>query len=196
MGKAARVNVEARQAWIASLTRQENLAREAAELLLSRFILPAGATGMCYRMTFFLHLYLAEKGISSLPVVGWVTDGRDDIAMSHAWLALSGKKIDLTLTNVDPSLAAIAGETLILDRPVRKDTHYSYFLNKEDRHFAADKLAASTMEIRRLLDRKLDEHAQMVKRAADAKEMRRFLDAAPDGLTFERLKEKVFRNPE
>jgi arylamine N-acetyltransferase len=86
MGKAARENMKQRQTRISSLNDDENVAREAAENLLRRFIVPSESTGMCYRMTFLLNLYLQEKGVASTPVVGWITDGRDDIAMSHAWL--------------------------------------------------------------------------------------------------------------
>lgn len=189
MGKAARANANARQAWIAALSPDENTAREAAESLLDNFVRPAKATGMCYRMTYFLHLYLAELGIPSTPVVGWVTDGRDDLAISHAWLDVDGRKIDVTLVHADPGINSIAGKALILDRPVGAGADYAYFLAKEGRHVDADRAAAETSaEISQLLAYKEQQHAEMTRRACDASEMRSFLDAAPDGIDYERLK--------
>lgn len=192
MGKEAKAKAEARKAWIASLTPDENKGRNAAEQLLENFILPARTTGMCYRMTFFLHLYLSELGIDTQPVVGWVTDGRDDLAISHAWLEQDGKKIDLTLVNVDRNMSSIPGKAIILDKASGMGADYSYFRAKEDRHLQADEGAAEFPEIRQIMSRKQAEHEQMTALATDAAEMRRFLDAAPDGWTFERLKERVF----
>jgi hypothetical protein len=196
MGKAARANSEARRAWIDSLSPTDNAAREAAEALLDNFVKPAKATGMCYRMTYFLHLYLAELGIPSIPIVGWVTDGRDELAISHAWVDVGGRKIDVTLVHASPEIDSIAGKALILDRPVGAGADYAYFPHKERRHLDADEEAATiSTEVRRLIAYKQDQHAEMAKRAGDAGEMRRFLDAASDGITYERLKAIVQRRP-
>jgi hypothetical protein len=192
MGKQAKANAVARQAWLTSLTREEDIARKAAELLLSKLILPEKATGMCYRVTFFLHLYLTELGVPSEPIVGWVTDGRNDLAMSHAWLEVGGKKIDLTLVNVDPGLDAVVGRVLILDRPAGTGAAYAYFRQKEERHLAADRAATAHSPIRELYERKAAEHQQMLELAKNTRGIRQFLDAAPDGLTFELMKRRVF----
>lgn len=61
MGKAARTKEHLREAWISSLSKDENYAREAAENLLQRFLIPAEATGMCYRITFLLLSILWKK---------------------------------------------------------------------------------------------------------------------------------------
>lgn len=187
MGKAAKAEADQRQAWISSLSEDENYAREASENLLRRFLIPFEATGMCYRMTFLLHLYLAEKGVESTPVVGWITDGRDDISISHAWLIVNGKKIDLTLGQVSHE-SMLVGEVIILDRVVSPGAPHTYFLDKEDKHLEADAILASQSTSRMLLEHKNLEHVEMADRAADPAEMRTYLDAAPDGWTYERLK--------
>lgn len=187
MGKAARENAKQRQIWVSSLNDDENVAREAAENLLRRFIVPSESTGMCYRMTFLLNLYLQEKGVASTPVVGWITDGRNDIAMSHAWLVVNGKKIDLTLGRVShPSM--LRGEILVLDNVVKPGAKHSYFVEKEQKHLDADALLASQGTSSLLLKHKNAEHESMVKRACDTEELRQYLDSAPDRLTYERLK--------
>ena len=187
MGRAARAKAEQRRAWLSSLSSDENVAREAAENLLRRFIIPSEATGMCYRMTFFLHLYLQQKGVGSIPVVGWITDGRDDIAISHAWLDVNGKKIDLTLGRVSYE-SMLVGEILILDRVVSSGAKHSYFVEKEQKHLDADAFLASEPTSSMLLDHKNAEHKIMAERARDPEEMREFLDGAPDHWTYERLK--------
>lgn len=186
MGRAARETAKQREAWLSSLDEHENVAREAAENLLRRFIIPSESTGMCYRMTFLLSLYLEEKGVVSTPVVGWITDGRDDIAMSHAWLTVNGKKIDLTLIKVShPSM--LCGEVLILDRVIKTGAKHSYFTEKEKKHLEADAYLASQGSSM-LLKHKEEEHRAMLTRAGNGKEMRRYLDGAPDRLTYKRLK--------
>lgn len=112
--------------------------------------------------------------------------------MSHAWLDVGGRKIDLTLVHTDPDIGAVAGKVLILDRSVGTGADYSYFRQKERRHIEADEWASqSSANIRSVLSQKAKEHVQMTKCAGDAAEMRRFLDAAPDGIRYERLKEIV-----
>lgn len=187
MGKAARAKAERRQVWLSSLSSNENVTREAAENLLRRFVTPSGSTGMCYRMTFLLHLYLKQKGVASVPVVGWITDGRDDIAISHAWLDVNGKKIDLTLGRVSHE-SMLVGEILILDHVVSPGAKYSYFVEKEQKHLDADALLASQPTSSMPLNHKNAEHEIMVERASDTGEMREFLDGAPDHWTYERLK--------
>ena len=190
MGKAARENAKQRQAWLSSLNDDENIAREAAENLLRRFIIPSESTGMCYRMTFLLNLYLQEKGVASTPVVGWITDGRDDIAMSHAWLMVNGKKIDLTLGKMShPSM--LRGEIHILDNIVKPGAKYSYFMEKEQKHLDADNLISSEGTSNSLLRDKNAEHELMVKQAGDPKKLRQYLDSAPDKWTYKRLKAVV-----
>jgi hypothetical protein len=57
-----------------------------------------------------------------MPVVGWITDGRDDIAISHAWLDVNGKKIDLTLGRV-------IHESMLV-RVVIRGSKHSYFVER------------------------------------------------------------------
>lgn len=190
MGKAARAKAEQRQAWVASLSEEENLVRDAAENLLRRFIIPSESTGMCYRMTFLLHLYLREKGVASKPVVGWITDGRDDVAISHAWLEVNGKKTDLTLGKVSHE-SMLIGERLILDHVVSLGAKHAYFVDKEQKHLDADAILSSQATSSMLLEHKNAEHEMMADRAGDPEEMREFLDGAPDHWTYERLKAAI-----
>jgi len=187
MGKAAKANAARREAWMSALTDEENIARDAAERLLHRFIIPSELTGMCYRMTFLLHLYLQERGVASTPVVGWITDGRDDISISHAWLLVNGKKIDLTLGRVSHK-SMLVGQVLILDRVVGPGAEHTYFVDKEQKHLDTDAILASQPASRMLLEHKNAEHKEMLDRAADPIVMREFLDGAPDGWNYERLK--------
>ena len=187
MGRAAKANAARRDEWTTSLTADENVAREAAENLLRRFIIPSASTGMCYRMTFLLHLYLTEKSVPSRPVVGWVTDGRDDIAISHAWVEVNAKKIDLTLGRVNHE-SMVTGEVLILDNVVTPGAQHHYFVRKGPEHLDADALMESQPTSSMLLAHKNAEHEQMLARASDDGEMRKFLDGAPDGWTYNRLK--------
>jgi hypothetical protein len=55
MGQAKR-RANDHKEWLDSLTTQERMIADTADSLLNRVLKPMGATGMCYRMTFFLHL--------------------------------------------------------------------------------------------------------------------------------------------
>jgi hypothetical protein len=110
----------------AGQTAGERVVADVAERLFNRFIKPAESTGMCYRLTFFLHLYLADKGVQTVPVVGYINDGSDDIMISHAWLEFGGKKTDLTLgITEDPDLNPV-GNVIILDQILFSGLTYTY----------------------------------------------------------------------
>lgn len=189
MGKAAKANAARRDEWTSSLTADENVAREAAENLLRRFILPESSTGMCYRMTYLLHLYLSEKAVPSVPVVGWVTDPRDDLAISHAWVEVGGKKIDLTIGLVSDD-SMLEGNVLVLDKTVIPGSEYEYFPDKLQQHLDAD-AGVSDPRHRAILSHKNIEHQEMKLRSTDPQAMRAWLDKAPDGWTYELLKARI-----
>lgn len=56
-----------KEQWVDSLTPEERKIADTADKLLNRVLKPMGVTAMCYRMTFFLHLYLAELDIQTTP---------------------------------------------------------------------------------------------------------------------------------
>ncbi len=186
MGQAKRRGAEIEK-WLASLSPEEAQVADAAQRLLVRFIDPREATGMCYRLTYFLHLYLTEKGIETTPIIGYVNDGTDDVFMSHAWLEYGGKKIDLTLGRPERPELNPAGDILLLDFPVRRARKYSYHLTKSAEAIAVESEWLKDPRGAAVVRHKTAEHEAMEKRAKSEAEMRAFLDLAPDGFTYDRL---------
>ena len=170
--------------WKVSLSPTEVQIAEAAQRLLERFIEPDEATGMCYRMTFLLHLYLAERGIGTTPVVGYVNDGTDDAMISHAWLGYEGKKTDLTLARAErPDLNPL-GEVLILDFPVRQGHKYTYHITKSEAATALEEKWLAQPRSAGVVLSKRTEHEMMAGLAQSRQRMRVYLDNAPDRLTY------------
>jgi hypothetical protein len=186
MGQAKRRNAEV-QKWQATLSQEEHQVAEAANRLLQRFIDPREATGMCYRLTYFLHLYLAKKDIVTNPVIGYVNDGTDDIFMSHAWLEHGGKKTDLTLGRPERPELNPPGDILILDFPFRRAGKYTYHLTKSAEAVAVEANFLSDPRSAPIVRHKAAEHEAMQQRAKSKDKMRSFLDAAPDGFTYDRF---------
>jgi hypothetical protein len=150
-----------------------------------------GATGMCYRMTFFLHLYLAELGIQTTPVVGYVNDGTDDVMISHAWLDYNDKKTDITLANPEyPDITPI-GQVIVVDRVVHDGHVYSYHLEQSTKGLAEEALMLRKPRSAEIVNMKRAEHSAMLARARNASAMRAYIDSAPDRMTFEKLKAAV-----
>lgn len=177
-----------RHKWLGDLSGAEKVVVESAENLFCKYLVPAEATSMCYRMTFFLHLLLLEKGIGTEPVVGYVNDGTDDVQMSHAWLEFNAKKIDLTLAQTERPDLNPRGQVLILDEVVKQGQIYSYSRLKTERAAKLEKEGLSNPRVSGLIVHKAREHQWMASLATSGKAMRRFLDAAPDGVTFKRLR--------
>ncbi|MBZ9905267.1 hypothetical protein LB557_04475 [Mesorhizobium sp. BR115XR7A] len=187
MGQAKQRAVAKKQ-WYETLTASECVIADVAERLFNRFIKPAESTGMCYRMTFFLHLYLADKGVQTVPVVGYINDGSDDVMISHAWLEFGGKKTDLTLgITEDPDLNPV-GNVIILDQILFPGLTYTYHLEKSAEGVAIEAQWLQDPKIGPLVRRKEIEHAAMSGRANSPEHMRSFLDAAPDGLDYNKLR--------
>jgi hypothetical protein len=190
MGQAKRRANKNKQ-WLDSLTAEERVIADTAEKSLRKFLEPTGSTGMCYRMMFFLHLYLLEKGIKTVPVVGYVNDGSDDVMISHAWLEYNGKKTDVTLaSSADPDLNPI-GQVIVLDRITRNGCTYSYHLQNSPQGLAVETEYLRDQRSAQIVNMKRAEHSAMLTRARNPSEMRKFLDAAPDKITYEVLKATV-----
>jgi hypothetical protein len=183
----AKLRNDAVQKWLAGLNDDERICADAAQRLLQRFIDPAEATGMCYRLTFFLHLYLADKGVPTKPVIGYLNDGTDDIMVSHAWLELGRKKTDLTLGKTERPDLNLPGDVLILDFPIRRAHGYTYHLERTPEAIAVEERWLREPDAAGLVRHKAAEHERMLRLSADPAAMRAFLDAAPDGLTYVRL---------
>ena len=135
------------QAWSDGLSVEELLICQAALGLYNRFLEPSGATGMCYRMTFFLSLYLKERhGLETVVRVGYINDGTDEIYASHAWLEYNGKKIDLTLANTERPEIQLTGDMLVLDYPFNKGrANYTYHFELTQEQRAATSLASAEL---------------------------------------------------
>jgi hypothetical protein len=62
--------------WIQTLSADERIALDVAHCAYSNIVLAFGVTGACYRLAFFLTVYLLEeRSIPVCPVVGFVCDG-------------------------------------------------------------------------------------------------------------------------
>jgi hypothetical protein len=142
---------------------------------------------MCYRLTFFLHLYLLERGIQAAPVVGYINDDTDDVFVSHAWLDYQGKKTDLTLGRTERPDLNRPGDVLILNFPFRRAGKYTYHLTKSPEAIAIENDWLGDKYRGALVRHKAVEHEAMSRRALDPAVMRKFPDSAPDGLTYGRL---------
>jgi hypothetical protein len=183
MAQARRRSAEV-QKWLASLSPEESLVADAAQRLLLRFIDPSEATGMCYRLTFFLHLYLMDRGIKTTPIIGYVNDGTDDVFVSHAWLDYARKKTDLALGRAERPDLNPPGDILILDFPFRRAGKYTYHLTMSAAAIAVENEWLNDPRGAGVVRHKAAEHEAMERRALNAHDMRLFLDHAPDGLTY------------
>jgi hypothetical protein len=185
MGEAKRRAADLAK-WQAALTPQERKAVDVAAAAHEHIIARFGATGMCYRMAFFLTEFLeAEHGISAEPVVGYVNDGGDAFMSSHAWVELNGKRIDVSLTRLEqPSLPS--GDLLILDRVFQSgQARYSYHRQRDRAALdLLDRYARSDPSIAEDIRLKEDEHRRMADLAEAPDQRRAYLDGAPDGMSY------------
>src|SRR5258708_24697433 len=178
MGQAKRRAAEIAK-WVDSLSTEERKIAETAERLLNRVLKPMGATGMCYRMTFFLHLYLAELGIQTTPVIGYINDGTDDIMISHAWLDYKGKKTDITLASTQDLDINPIGQVVVLDRVVHNGHVYSYHPDQSAKGLAAEVGMLSDPESAGVVHMKRPQHIPLIAPAHNAPCLRGFPHAAP-----------------
>jgi len=150
-----------------------------------RFIVATVATGMCYRMAFFLSTYLRrEHSITAPVVVGYVRDGTGDVMTSHAWIEFDGRKTDISLTMTDEPSVQLQGQLIVLDHVLKEGHAYTY-------HRAQDAAALSALEtiyadprFRQLAARKDREHEMMSGIAGDHDRMLDYLNDAPDGFDY------------
>ncbi len=159
-----------------------------AQATYERIIKARGATGICYRMTIFLTLHLAEgHNIRVEPIVGYINDGTDEIMISHAWIEFGGKKTDISLTRTAHPKAQPTGSLIILDREIsRGRASFTYHRNLSAAPPVPKELLADP-RFRLMLQHKEIEHARMAEIAKNLKSMRTYLDAAPDGFGYEQF---------
>ena len=147
---------------------------------------------MCYRLAFFVTVYLREEhDISANAVVGYAHDQTSPVMASHAWVEVEAKKTDLSLAFTEEPDIQLPGEVLILDHVYKPGHRYAYFRERND---------AANEVIRTLLDdpqfllvvrHNEAEHAKMAELSQNTAQMRQYLDAAPDGLSYDALARSI-----
>lgn len=171
--------------WRQSLSAEDRVVAEVAIRAFDRFVDRFRATGMCYRLSFFLTEYLWEEhGIQAEPVVGYINDGTTRLMASHAWIESSGRRTDISLVHTDNPEVQLSGELIILGEVLKSGTRYTY--HREQNQEALEAIEELELDPRfsAIVLQKRLEHTAMVERGRSAEERRRFLDSAPDGLTY------------
>lgn len=190
MGEANRKRRE-HEAWLKTLTARQRLVANVALAAYDRFVRPAQATGMCYRMSFFLREYLACEFQTDVEVVvGYINDGSDNMMISHAWIECEKTVTDIAVHITDGRTKT--GELIILDRAIRTGAiKYSYHREKGIAGEEAERELQADGTYGWLVEHKRQEHARMFALVGDRTAARDYLDSAPDGLTYDRLAEIV-----
>ncbi|KMS51554.1 hypothetical protein V473_23260 [Sphingobium cupriresistens LL01] len=179
--------------FVAGLTSDEKTTYDLAQRLLKELIKPKGMHGACYRVSVLLNRILSkEYGVTSEVVLGWINDG-DDIFISHAWLNVGGKKVDL-MAERPMHEESDRGPTIILDHVFKGSSNitYSYHLHKTEAALAVDAaMAAKDPGYREMLRIKDTEHAKIAAAIASDRDKDAFLDEAAirsgDGYTYARI---------
>ena len=181
--RAARLGV-----WRNGLSDAEQVVVRAATQTYERFIVAAQATGMCYRMAFFLSTYLQrEHSITAPAVVGYVHDGTGDVMTSHAWIEFNGKKTDISLTMTDEPSVQLQGQLLVLDQVLKNGHAYTYHRAQNEAALRALEAIYADPRLRHLSARKDREHEMMSDIARDPERVLAFLNGAPDGFDYATL---------
>jgi hypothetical protein len=181
--KAARLS-----AWRNGLSDAEKVVVKAATQTYERFIVATQATGMCYRMAFFLSTYLrCEHAITAPAIVGYVHDGTGDVMTSHAWIEFNGKKTDISLTMTDEPSVQLQGQLIVLDQVLTDGHAYTYHRAQNDAALRALETIHADPRFRPLAARKDREHEMMTDIARDPDRMLSFLNGAPDGFDYAEL---------
>ena len=189
MGEAKR-NAADLQKWLDGLTKDERVVYESARALFDGFIRPERVREMCYHSVFFLHEYIKNShGIIIEPVIGFINDGTDDVLISHAWLELSGKKTDVSLTFTSRPEVNPPGQLIYHDRVFGMGHVYSYHREMSEAGREALEEIRSADPV--LVDHKEQEHAKMHTMVEDRSQIRAYLDAAPEGMTYKEIVARI-----
>jgi len=167
--------------WHATLTQDEQIVADAAQLIHHRLSKTDKFVGACFFYAFFLRKYLRqEKGIAVTPVAGWaltkdVRSGQETV-FGHGWADFGGKLIDISLTQIQPykALTTPPGDLIVLDRIVASGkTSYTYFAD------TTPAIAAMLAADGATGQRRLNEVADQRERAADDAKIDAYFDDAP-----------------
>ncbi|WP_288200080.1 hypothetical protein [uncultured Pleomorphomonas sp.] len=172
---------QTKQSLLASCDGDAKVVAGSAIKLFERFILPKHYTRGCYLVTMVLHRFLAEEhGIATIPVVGYVNDGTDDIMISHAWLEFDAMKTDLTLNVVEHPDVIRPGDVVVLDTVLRPGVlHYSYHRERPAEAIAVVNRMLSDPASANIARHKEIEHEAMLVRSRDASLMDAYIAGAP-----------------
>jgi hypothetical protein len=198
VGEAKR-KVKELKAFLSSMNADEKTTYDLTQRLLNGFIKPKVMHGACYRVSVLLNRILAsEYCVASDVVLGWINDG-DNIFISHAWLEVGGKKVDL-MAERPMHEESNRGPTIILDRAFRGSSNitYSYHRNKTSAALAVDAaMAAEDPFYRTMLGVKDAEHAKIATAIASDSAKDAFLDECAarsgDGYTYARIMSVIGR---
>lgn len=174
--------------WRNGLSEPERIIVSAATQTYERFIVATQATGMCYRMAFFLSTYLRrEHSITAPVVVGYVHDGTGDVMTSHGWIEFDGKKTDISLTMTDEPSVQLQGQLIVLDQVLNEGHAYTYHRAQDEAALRALEAIYADPRFRQLAERKDREHEMMSDIASDPEKILNFLNGAPDGFDYAEL---------
>ena len=148
--------------------------------------------GVCYRASFFLRYHLKTQfGIDGMARVGFVNDGTDDLFASHAWYEFGGRITDLAISRpLDPTLQR-PGPLVILGREFQPGWKWTYHTERSE---AAKRIIDGLLadrETRYHIGQAEKLHKMMSAVAQQDDRIRTYLDGAPDGMTYEVLKNRV-----
>lgn len=170
------------------LSPDQKVIADTARAVWTRFVEPARATGMCYRLTLFLTEYLQSKhDIVVEPVIGFGHDRTGPLMMSHGWIEHDGLVTDISLGVTEHPDVNPPGEVLIMGRAYRPGHRYDYHRLQDAAALEALAELASHSEMAAVVKQKDMEHRFFSEIAGDPLKRRAYLDAAPDGLNFDRL---------
>lgn len=164
-----------------SFSGDAKIVAEAAFKIFDGFILPHKYVGGCYLVTMTLCRFLEdEHGVKTIPVVGYINDGTDDVMISHAWLEFGGKKTDLTLNVVERATGAAPGPVLVHGEIVRAvSVQYSYHMERAPEDLLMIQELINHPQFGPAIKEKEDEHIAMRARVRDRKLMDAYLNGAP-----------------
>lgn len=114
MGEASRRKAQ-KKVWYSSLTGDEQIVADVSQQVHQRCTRTDQLVGACYFYALFLRKYLREeKNIEVTRVVGWASSAR--ALFAHGWIEFNGKCIDISLTQMQPESAHMAGHLIVLDQ--------------------------------------------------------------------------------
>lgn len=183
-----------REKWIAELTSEEKEILKLSAQLEERLVRGKGFTEGCYHLAFFMTRYLADKGISVTPVIGWVNDGTWDGVASHAWIEYKGKKTDISITRTSLSDQQPSGAMIVLDQVLKNgQAEYTYYKNDDHRALKATAIQRVDPHFGAVQAHKDAQHIEMLKVAerGHMERIDRYLANAPPGLQFADLNNLV-----